>query len=132
MRGKAKTWYAASVVLFFRLKSGRQRKFTVWENVYLIAARTPAEALARAEERGRQATDPQDEITWNGKPAEIVFGGIRKLITCAADPILSNQALVTRLHDGVEATYSSFTVNSKAELDALIRGESVAVLYDEG
>jgi hypothetical protein len=130
LSNKRKEWYAASVILFFRLKGGRQRKFTAWENVYLIAARNPEEAMVRAEELGRQAADAGDEMTWNGKPAETVFGGVRKLITCAAGPD-SDESVVTKIHDGVEVTYSSFTVNSKAELEALIRGKSVAILYDE-
>ena len=132
MTGRKKTWYAASVVMFFRLKSGRQKKFSAWENVYLIASNSPEEAMVRAEELGQGSASTSDEgVTWGGKPADIVFGGVRKLLTCAADPASGEMSPVTKLHDGVEATYSTFTVKSRAELDALIRGDAVSVLYDE-
>ncbi len=123
-------WYAASVVLFFRRKAGRQRSFPVWENVYLIKAGSHDEARQRAEALGR-ANAGQDGIELNGKPVELVYGGVRKVVTCAANPALPGESTVTKFHDGVEATYSSFVVKSKADLEKLINGKQVEIQYDE-
>ncbi|XXF79109.1 DUF4288 domain-containing protein [Myxococcaceae bacterium GXIMD 01537] len=129
--GRARAiWYAASVILYFRLKKGRQRHFPVWENVYLIKARGAAEARERAEALGRSET-AQEGIELNGKPAELVFGGVRKLVSCAADPSVPGESTVTKLYDGVEATYSTFVAKSRADLEKLIKGESVSAVYEE-
>jgi hypothetical protein len=123
-------WYAASVLLFFRRKTGRQRTFPVWENVYLIQASNDDEARQRAEELGR-AEASQDGLELNGKPAELVFGGVRKVVTCAADPTISGESTVAKLYDGVEVTYSSFIIESRADLEKLIEGKPVTVVYEE-
>lgn len=123
-------WYAVSVVLFFRLKRGRQRSFPVWENVYLIKASSADEARQRAEELGR-AEATSDGLELDGKPAELVYGGVRKVVTCAADPAAPGESTVAKLYDGVEATYSTFVVKSRADLEMLIKGQPVAVVYQE-
>ncbi|MBZ4419651.1 DUF4288 domain-containing protein [Myxococcus sp. RHSTA-1-4] len=125
-----KVWFAASVIMYFRLKSGRQRTFPIQENVFLIFARDFDEARIRAEELGR-AEESQEGTRWNGKPVEVVFGGVRKVVSCAADPAVPGSSDVTKLYDGVEATYSSFLVKSRAELDALIQGKPATVVYEE-
>jgi hypothetical protein len=33
-------WYAAHIVLYFRLKKRRQKRFVVWENIVLINAKS--------------------------------------------------------------------------------------------
>lgn len=124
-------WYAASVILFVRLKSGRQRVYPVWENVYLVRAASPQAAYAEAEKRGRADAAPDETMRWKGKPAEFVFGGIRKLLECSPDPALPGEATVTKVHSGVEATYSSFLVKSRTDLEKLINGKPVTVLYEE-
>ena len=37
---KAMRWYAAHIVLYVQLKSGRQKDFPVWENIVLLHARS--------------------------------------------------------------------------------------------
>jgi hypothetical protein len=54
-----------------------------------------------------------------------------KLITCARDPRAPGPSEVEELENGVEATYSSMVVSSKADLEALIRGDPVNVRYEE-
>lgn len=130
MKQTRQFWYAASVILVFRLKTGRQRSFPVWENVYLIEAGNDAEARQRAEELGRAET-AQEGIELNGKPAELVFGGVRKVVSCAADPAVPGESMVSKLYDGVEATYSSLVVKSRADLEKLIKGKPVTVVYEE-
>jgi hypothetical protein len=118
------SWYAAHVVLYFEFREGPQDEFPVMENVYLIHAATEEEAFARAEKRGRSVCVEDDEsLTVNGRPARLVFGGVRKLISCDTD--------AETLEDGVEATYSFLVVSSRQQLDALSKGEPVPVLYEE-
>lgn len=122
-------WFAASVILYFKFKTGSQREFPVWENVYLIRARSPSAARRRAESLGR-AEALVDGVEWNGKPASLVYGGIRKVVSCAANPATASASTVSEIHDGTEATYSQYTVTSTA-LKALIAGEAATVRYDE-
>ncbi|CAM3526387.1 DUF4288 domain-containing protein [Corallococcus soli] len=130
MKRKQRLWYAASVVLFFRRTTGRQRTFPVWENVYLIEASNDEEARQRAEALGR-AEAGQEGLKLNGKPAELVFGGVRKVVSCAANPAVPGKSTVAKLYDGIEATYSTFVVQSRKDLEKLIQGEPVSVLYEE-
>lgn len=129
MSNSANRWYSASVILVFKLKRRKQANLPVWENVYLIKADSVAAARKRAEALGR-AEASQEGLELNGKPARLVFGGVRKVISCAADPALPGDSTVTSIHDGVEATFSSFLVK-KADLKKLIRGDAVKVLYEE-
>jgi hypothetical protein len=124
-------WYAAHVVLYFELREEPQEGYSVMENVYLVQAATDDEASARAEKRGRAACVEDESLTVNGKPARLVFGGVRKLIACAVNPERSGPAEVETLEDGVEATYSFLVVSNRQELDALIKGEPVRILYEE-
>ncbi len=124
-------WYAASVVMYFQLKDEPQDEFYVWENVYLIEAPDAAQARQKAEAFGRlEEGDDGNTLTLNGKPARMVFGGIRKLLTCSPS-LLSRTGDNEKVEDGMEATYSAFTVASREKLDALIRGEPVEVIYEE-
>jgi hypothetical protein len=72
-----------------------------------------------------------ESLTINGRPARLVFGGVRKLISCAAAPESPGPSTAETIEDGVEATYSFLVVSSRRELDALIKGEPVQVLYEE-
>lgn len=124
-------WYAAHVVLYHEYREGPQEEFPVMENVYLIHAATDDDASARAEHRGRSDCVDDESLTINGRPARLVFGGVRKLISCATAPEKPGPSTVETLEDGVEATYSFMVVSSRQELDALINGEPVPVLYEE-
>jgi hypothetical protein len=53
-------WYGAHIVMVFRYRNRRQRKFTVWENVVLIRAKSDREAWERAEEYGRADAEHDD------------------------------------------------------------------------
>jgi hypothetical protein len=124
-------WFAASVVMYFRLKDGPQDEFSIWENVYLIDAPDGAQAHAKAEALGKLGEGDDDgSLRLDGKPAEQVFGGVRKVLSCA--PSLTGQAVDNSVvEDGMEATFSTFTVGSREDLEAFIRGESVQVIYEE-
>jgi hypothetical protein len=122
------------VVLYFKLKRRVQATFLVWENVYLVSAKTRDSARRRAEALGRAECDANDSLTVNGEPAALVFGGIRKLVSCAADPDAlgsERSSSVAVLQDGVEATYSTFLVRGARRLKTLIQGKPTAVKYEE-
>jgi hypothetical protein len=124
-------WYAASVVMYFQLKDEPQDEFYIWENVYLIEAPNGAEARRKAEYFGKlEEGDDDNTLTLNGKPARHVYGGIRKLLTCAPS-LKSRTGDNEQIEDGMEATYNAFTVSSREKLEAFIRGEPVEVLYEE-
>jgi hypothetical protein len=120
------TWYAAHLVFYVRFKRRRQTHFPVWENIVLIRARTLDEAFAKAEQRGRDdpCMDPDDSFRWGGRPAEWVFGGVRKLTTCVDKD--------QRPTDGTEVTYLELKVRSRADLEKLIAAEPVAVRLEDG
>jgi Domain of unknown function (DUF4288) len=47
-------WYIAHVVMAFCLTEGAQRRFPIWENMYLIKARSSEDAWTKSERVGRE------------------------------------------------------------------------------
>jgi hypothetical protein len=127
-------WFAAHVVNYFDDGRRTQKSFVVWENVYLISARTGSAARRRAETLGRRECKYSGTLTLNGKPVRMVFGGVRKVVWCAADPFRDDGTVtpeVSSLYDGVEATFSQFIVAGRRNLRALIGGEAVTLTIDD-
>ena len=122
------SWYAASAIFVFRVRSGKQRRFPVWENVYLIEATSDVDALRKAEQLAKDQQVTDATLTLDGKPAELSYAGIRKVLTIEnpfpADPNAD------RPRDGTEVTYSEFTVSSEKEIKKLLRGERLSVVYE--
>jgi hypothetical protein len=121
------SWYAASVIMYVQFKDGRQDKYPIWENILLVDATTPDEALSKAEGYGKEGEGDSDgSLSWEKRPAEWVYGGIRKLIE------ISNPTdILNKPGDGAEVTYSEFEVKDKDSLAKLIGGKSVIVHYIE-
>jgi hypothetical protein len=126
-------WYAVSAVLYFKLREvPEQEEFFVWENVYLVNAASFDEARGRGEAIGRAAGNEKDDsLRWNGRPADLTFAGIRKVISCAPNVETTESLPAETIHEGVEATYSCFTVHGKAALDELVSGAPVTLVYEE-
>lgn len=129
-------WWAVHFILVMehikRKKSGP--RYLVYENVYLVRARTGTEAHRKGEVIARQEVIPDDSLRWNGSPARWVYGGIRKVISCAENTRRPSDGAggdVHALQDGDEATYSAFTVSDRASLRRLVRGDSATVVYEE-
>lgn len=119
-------WFAAHAVMYFQHTDGPQERYLVWENVLLIEASDSKEAFARAEERARQDEDRgQGGTTVDDRPAHVLFGGIRKMIT------VCHESADNQLRSGDEITYSEFEVADKDTLQRLIRGEETEVVYVE-
>jgi hypothetical protein len=117
-REASMSWFAAHVVMVVRHKSGRQKRFPVWENIFLIQAASEEQAFAKAEARGRQDEGDDDgSFTWDGHPAAWVFAGVRKLTAC--------EPADKRPGDLAEITYSEFELSSEYMLEAYVRGEHV-------
>ncbi|WP_257461922.1 hypothetical protein [Archangium lipolyticum] len=58
---------------------------------------------------------------WDDHPARWVFAGVRKIIKCDDDP----------LEEGVEVTYSQFQLKGEDDLEKLVAGEPVGLVYEE-
>lgn len=117
-------WYAAHLIVYFRRQRKKQTRFLVWENIVLIQAATEEEAFAKATKRGRQdAEGGNGGIHFGKEPAELVFGGVRKLVLCQDED--------RRPKDGTEVSYIEMEVRSEEALRKLIAGEPVsATLVD--
>jgi len=117
-------WYAASIVTYVKFKDGRQSTYPVYENVVLIEAGSPPEALTKAELIGRaEEGDADGSMHWEDRPAEIVFAGVRKILEC--------QNHEDRPGDSTEISYSEFELDDHESLAKLVRGEPVKLSYEE-
>jgi hypothetical protein len=113
-------WYAAHIVMYFKQKGGRQKSFPVWENIVLVRGHDADEALAKAEQRGRDELLGDDgSIRWGGIPAEMKFAGVRKVVLC--------ENRESRPTDGTEVSYTELELGSEKAIRQFVAGESVAV-----
>jgi hypothetical protein len=113
-------WYAAHLILYVKLKDHPQQSYTVWENIVLIKAQTEEEAFEKAAQRGKEGEGDDDgSFRWEGKPAQWVFAGVRKLTLCE-DP-------EKRPGDGTEVSYLELEVDSEQAVSKLVRGDAVSV-----
>jgi hypothetical protein len=106
-------------------------RYFAYENVYLVRAKSSAEARTKGETVGRAEAVDDDSLRWNGSPARYAFGGVRKVVSCAAATKRPGDGLVRVFRDGDEATYSGFIVQDAAALRKLVRGKPVALVYEE-
>ena len=129
------TWFAAHVIMYIKYKNmEEQNEFPVYENICLIEAETVDIAYEKADRIGRKYEgDSAGTFTWGKKPVELVFGGIRKVIECQNSPeeLIAKPSGNNKPLDGSEITYSQFIVDDKEELERLIKGEEVNLLYSE-
>lgn len=92
------SWYAAHVVMVFRLTQHEQTTFRAWENIVLIQADSSDQAWGRAEQYGRQVGSDDESLTFGGKPAVLEFAGVRKVVSCVDEE--------ERPGDGTEVSYT--------------------------
>ena len=103
------------------------------EQVRFAAAKQRAErfdeALAEAERIGREFYGHPDEtLTLNDQPADVIFGGVRKVFECQDFWPRGDTDLQPR--HGTEVTYSKFEVDIE-ELNDLIKGNPTTIFYEE-
>ncbi len=119
-------WYAGHIVMCLELNHDPQEAFMVYENVVLIGAESPEEAMRKAEAQGRSEEEgPDDSTTLDGKPARWMFAGVRKVVSCLCYPDGEKPG------DGDELTYNTYYLKSLDEVAKLARGESVTLEYDD-
>ena len=120
-------WFAAHGIFYFKLESGPQDRYTIWENVYLFEAPSAEEALASANAWAKEveAGNLDSGFTENGQPALLVFAGIRKLIS------VSHESAEGEVRSRDEITYSEFVVPDEASIERLVNGEDVQLTYVE-
>ncbi len=92
-------WFWAQIVLGTIRKSSRgssKARCEVWGNLVIIRARSPKEALSKAERISKEsAGDSRGTLTLFGKPAEQFFLGVRSICV-----------IHDKLEDGAEITWS--------------------------
>lgn len=118
------SWYAASAIMFVKYKDGNQNRYPIWENVHLIEASTPEEAEEKAIRRAKEDEgDGSGSFKWEERPATWVFAGLRKLLSVSHPDSDENEL------DGAEITFSEFEAATEADLNSLVSGDDVKVLY---
>jgi hypothetical protein len=122
------TWYVASVIMSIK-KNEKQKNIPIYENFILIEALDSSHALENAIIISKNEAAANCDLLLNGKPARMVFEGIRKLITISnpVDRDLDSSPPVT----GTELTYSAYLVKTKNQLKSLISGKAVNIKYIE-
>ena len=121
-------WYAASAIIVTRLKDAPDECPLIEERVYLIRAPDDDNACEKANAFAKQEEEAEFQFEYDGRPAREQFMGIRKLIT------IRSHVNDTRLHadeprDGSELTFSYFQLQDKNDLQALVDGDPVRILY---
>jgi hypothetical protein len=117
-------WYIAHVIEYIKLKHETQAFYPVYENMVLISAPHADGAREAALIKYRRGEgDDNGTLTWNGKPAALIVGGVRKIVACEdpGDPPVS----------GDELTYNEIMVTDEQTLHRLIIGDEVQVILDE-
>ncbi len=81
---EASRWYAAHILLYSEFLDGIQDYYNVWENIYLISARSVDEAYSKADEIGQleEKADKDSGHTCDDRPARWLFAGVRRLAEC--------------------------------------------------
>ena len=83
-------------------------------------------AKLKAHQIARLQVDPPDgTLTVDGEPAELVFAGLRKIIS------VSHAGSSEELRSGDEITYSEFVVTSLEAVKRFAAGQSLTVEYLE-
>ena len=122
-------WYCVHAIFHFELQEDHQESWLVHENVYLIRAEDSSNATKFGEERARIHEDLSKDghLLQNGRKCSYQFAGIRKVIS--VEPHDKGKNLPSLVE--VELTYSVFEVDTKEEVQALVDGKMVSLLYRE-
>lgn len=118
-------WWCAHCVYKF-VPVGRKKKtdwIYVWEDVYLVHARSEKLAWARAKKIAKQNEDLSGTMrNGEGTRQKIVLAGIRNLISCSP-PIEIREVDEETLRSGTEATYMELIFRNNLELNKYLVGD---------
>jgi len=122
-------WYAAHAIFYFELVDSAQDSYLLHENVYIVNAPSEGDARVMAETiaRGNEDLSEDGHLEVNEQKAKYVFAGIRKVVAAQMIPGPDDAPLSA----GREITYSILEVNNLDEINSLVAGEMVDVLYRE-
>ncbi|MFH0134222.1 hypothetical protein ACGLHS_28705 [Variovorax sp. VaC1] len=122
-------WYAAHAIFYFEMIDSAQDSYLLHENVYIVSAPSDVDARVMAERVARSNEDLSGDghLEVNERKAKYVFAGIRKVVSAQMIPGPDDAPLST----GREITYSILEVNNIDEINSLVAGEMVDVLYRE-
>jgi len=116
-----KTWYSAHIVVRVVFKDGNQDHCPVMENIVVLAAGSADEALEKAESLGfAYEGDSGGSFTWDDRPAEWRFVGVRKIIE-----VRNAESNNSNISDNTEVTYLTFELTDVATLQRFMSGEPV-------
>lgn len=115
------SWWSAHLLYYSRFRDGIQDYYVVTEDIVLLQASDGAEAEARALKIGEERKMVSDTWVCDGRPADEVFLGFRKVIQCQNPTDIPG--------DGTELSYSEFMVKDRESLERLLAGQAVAVEY---
>jgi hypothetical protein len=121
-------WFSVHVCMYLSVPGGSPRTVPVWENVFLVTARGPGEAKRKGERIGKRERT-MTGLTWGGKRARLLFGGVRKVVACAAATNRAGPSDVVVVHSGMEASYFEFGV-PKNKLRKFLRGDPVQLVVE--
>ena len=104
---KNKKWYLAHEILYIEVNEAlNQESFWVWENLILIQADNPEEALDKAMINGQNSEGP---VEIHGIKGYLTFKGLKNLIL-----------IYDELEDGAELEWMEYEVN-KEKLEQMVR-----------
>jgi len=120
-------WYCAHALHYFEYEDGKQDDYLVQENIYLIQAASPDEAMAKGELQGKTVETHLDGsgLRLNDRPARLRFVTIRKVVECQD---LDEQTEILT-EGGIELSYSEYIISSKDEFEKMIHGKTATVDY---
>ena len=122
------TWFTASIITTFKLKNRAQEVFTVHEDVIIIDAKDSNEAFVSANAIGKEMAIP--DYNMEDGPAEVVFVGVRKIVEVTGTMDDPNPKPL-KIETGAEVSYNVYRVSSWKDVEKLVEGEEVEVVYQD-
>lgn len=119
-------WYAAHLIEYAKFRDGVQDYYPFYENVVLIEAGSLEEAWAKAEQFGKDSEFDDTSLTWNDRPAQMVFAGVRKIIS----PSFGEESDSGPKH-GTELSYSLMVIDKERDFRGFLNNEPTDVHYEE-
>jgi|SRR5579864_2028101 len=133
------TWYAAHLILYYKVVEGEQDSFLCHENIVVLDADNEDLAYKEADRIGHFQAENSGDLQLVGeehapRQATAIFAGVRKLMLCQRVPpevLMREEDAPPYLLSGSEVTYSRLVVDNEQDVLALANGDAVTVLYEE-
>ena len=119
-------WYAAHIIEYFKFRDGVQDSYPFFENVVLIEAESCEEAWDKALKFGQDNESDDESLTWNDRPAQLVFAGVRKVIAPSSDEEPERSP-----GHGTELTYSQMVIDKEEDFRQFLENEPTHVRIEE-